>query len=90
MNSIFDKYGNLNIEELIVNQPSFLKIMEDGKVTDEEIREQTLRVESLLRSLEKTATQAQIEQIREMLAELSVLLAARELQQRHNIESKEQ
>lgn len=84
MNSIFDKYGNLNIEELIVNQPSFLKIMEDGKVTDEEIREQSSRVESLLRSFEKSATHAQIEQIRELLAEMSVLLAARELQQHQN------
>ena len=30
MNTFFDNNGMLNIDELIVEQPSFIKIMEDG------------------------------------------------------------
>ena len=88
MNRIFDEYGNLNIEDLIVNQPSFTKIMEDGIVTEEEIREQSKRVEKLLRSFEQNASDSQIEQMKELLAQMSVLLAARELLNRQNPSSK--
>lgn len=79
MNSIFDEYGNLNIEELIVNQPSFVKIMADGKVTEDEIQEQSGRVEKILHSFEQNADDSQVEQMRVLLSEMSVLLAAREL-----------
>lgn len=88
MNRIFDEYGNLNIEDLIVNQPSFIKIMEDGIVTEEEIKEQSKRVEKLLRSFEQNASDSQIEQMKELLAQMSVLLAARELLNRQNPSSK--
>lgn len=84
MNGIFDKYGNLDIEELIINQPSFLKIMEDGIVTDEELREQSDKVESLLEMIEKNMNAEQLEQIKELLAELSVLIAIREIHDRSN------
>ena len=86
--TIFDEYGNLNIEDLIMNQPSFIKIMEDGIVTEEEIKEQSKRVEKLLRSFEQSASDSQIEQIRELLAQMSVLLAARDLhnRQEHSVE----
>lgn len=75
MNSLFDQYGNLNIDDLIAEQPSFQKIMEDGVVTPEEIQDQSDRVSSLLHQFEESATQEQIEQMREILAELSVLVA---------------
>lgn len=88
MNGIFDEYGNLNIEDLIVNQPSFIKIMEDGIVTEEEIKEQSKRVEKLLRSFEQNASDSQIEQMKGLLAQMSVLLAARELLNRQNPSSK--
>lgn len=88
MNRIFDEYGNLNIEDLIVNQPSFIKIMEDGIVTEEEIKEQSKRVEKLLRSFEQNASDSQIEQMKGLLAQMSVLLAARELLNRQNTSSK--
>jgi len=61
--SLFDEYGNLNIEEMIINQPSFLKIMEDGIVTDDELKEQSERVTSLLHTIEKSFSQEQIDQI---------------------------
>ena len=40
MKSLLDKYGNLNIEDIVVNQPSFKRIIEDGIITKEEIEEQ--------------------------------------------------
>ena len=35
----FNEEGSLKINETIMNQPSFLKIMEDGIVTAEELEE---------------------------------------------------
>lgn len=73
--NLFDQYGNLNIDDLIAEQPSFQKIMADGVVTPEEIEKQSTRVTTLLQNFEKTATPEQINQMREILAELSVLVA---------------
>lgn len=73
--NLFDQYGNLNIDDLIAEQPSFQKIMADGVVTPEEIEKQSTRVTTLLQNFEQTATPEQINQMREILAELSVLVA---------------
>ena len=75
MNSLFDKYGNLNIDDLIAEQVSFQKIIEDGIVTSDEVLEQSNRVSVLLHKFEATATTEQINDIRQILAELSVLVA---------------
>ena len=77
MNTFFDETGSLNLDELILNQPSFRQIMADGIVTEQELQDQSARVTALLRQIEQTATPAQIDQIRELLAEISVLVAAR-------------
>lgn len=76
-NTFFDDSGLLNIDDIIMQQPSFIKIMEDGIVTEEELNEQSQRVKSLLKTIEKTSTPETIEQIRELMAEISVLVAAR-------------
>ena len=75
MNTFFDESGGLNIDDLILQQPSFKKIMEDGIVTEEELAEQKERVISLLKKLEQNFTSEQIDQVRELLAEISVLIA---------------
>lgn len=75
MNTFFDESGGLNIDELILQQPSFQKIMEDGIVTEEELTEQKERVITILKKLEQNSTSEQIDQIRELLAEISVLIA---------------
>jgi hypothetical protein len=75
MNTFFDESGGLNIDDLILQQPSFQKIMEDGIVTEEEIAEQKNRVIAILKKLEKNFTSEQIDQVRELLAEISVLVA---------------
>lgn len=75
MNTFFDESGGLNIDDLILQQPSFQKIMEDGIVTEEEIAKQKDRVIAILKNLEQNSTSEQIDQVRELLAEISVLVA---------------
>lgn len=77
MNTFFDETGLLNIEDFILEQPSFKRIMADGIVTEEELNEQSNQIIGLLREIEKTATPEMIEQISKLLAEISVLIAAR-------------
>ena len=79
MNTFFDNNGMLNIDELIVEQPSFVKIMQDGVVTAEELQEQSKRVESILKDIEQTASAGTIEKVRHLLAEISVLVAIKQI-----------
>lgn len=79
MNTFFDDNGMLNIDELIAEQPSFIKIMQDGIVTNEEILEQSKRVEEILEEIEKTTSPKTIEKIRHLLAEISVLIAINQI-----------
>lgn len=48
-------------------------------VTEEEIKEQQDRVTKLLKKLERISTPEQINQVRELLAEISVLISIRNL-----------
>lgn len=75
MKSLLDKYGNLNIEDIVVNQPSFKRIIEDGIITEEEIEEQSQRVVTKIKEIEAIATTEVKEKMRELLAEMSVLVA---------------
>ena len=75
MKSLLDKYGNLNIEDIVVNQPSFKRIIEDGIITEEEIEEQSQRVVNKIKEIEAIATPEVKEKMRELLAEMSVLVA---------------
>ena len=54
MNTFFDESGGLNIDDLILQQPSFLKIMEDGIVTEVELAEQKDRVIAILKNSKRT------------------------------------
>ena len=65
--------GSLKINETIMNQPSFIKIMEDGKVTVEEIEEQSQRVMNLFRKVEDTLTEEQKLLVRDLIVESNVL-----------------
>ena len=79
MNTFFDESGCLNIDNLIQNQTSFKKIMADGVVTEEELSEQSASVIALLTEIEQKASPEQIELIRRLLAEISVLIATRNI-----------
>ena len=55
----FNEQGMLNLDEAVMNQPTFKKIMEDGIVTEQEIKEQSERIVSILKSMEKNYTEEQ-------------------------------
>lgn len=71
----FDEKGILNIDEMVVNNASFKSIMEDGIVTDEEIKGQSEKVLSILHDMENKFSKEQLEEIKSLLAESSVLYA---------------
>lgn len=90
MNTFFDNNGTLNIDEVIAVQPSFIKIMEDGIVTEEELHEQSQRVESILKDIEKNASPDIIEKVRHLLAEISVLVAIKQIRNNQEAETTEE
>lgn len=54
---------------------SFRRIMEDGVITEEEIKAQSDKVLAMLRSMEVKYSAEQLAEIRDMLVESSVLYA---------------
>jgi len=72
---LFNKNGMLCLDELIIKQPTFIKILEDGIVTEEEIEEQSALTLSLLHRIEETFEPKQLEVVEQLLAEMSVLYA---------------
>lgn len=71
----FNEDGSLKINETIMNQPSFVKIMEDGVVTADELKEQSQRVLSIFRKIEDTFNDEQKMLVQELLVESNVLNA---------------
>ena len=69
----FNEQGMLNLDEAVMNQPTFKKIMEDGIVTEQEVKEQSERIISILKSMEKNYTEEQQREIKELLVETGVL-----------------
>jgi hypothetical protein len=74
MNKFFDESGSLDMDKLIMERSSFQHLMEDGVVTDEKIEEQGQHVKDLVLQMEHDFTQEQMDQIHELVAEVSVLL----------------
>ena len=71
----FNKEGILNIDEMVVNNASFKAIMEDGVITEEEIKAQSDMVVSLLHNMEVKYNEEQLAEIKNLLVESSVLYA---------------
>lgn len=71
----FNEDGSLKINETIMEQPSFQKIMEDGIVTVEEIEKQSKLVVSLFRKIEDTFNDEQKKLVQDLLVESNVLNA---------------
>lgn len=74
-NVFFDKNGVLNLDEAVMDIDSFKTIMADGIVTDEELKAQSDRVIGILHDMEKRYSPKQLKEIRQLLAETSVLYA---------------
>lgn len=80
----FDEKGILNIDEMVVNNASFKNILEDGIVTEEEIKNQSDKVLSILHEMEAKYSKEQLEEIKSLLVESSVLYAIYNI---HSIQS---
>ena len=71
----FNENGILNIDELVAENATFRNIMEDGIVTDEELKAQSDKVIAILQDFETKYTEEQLTEIKQLLVESSVLYA---------------
>ena len=71
----FNEEGILNIDEMVVNNASFKAVMEDGIITEEEIKAQSEKVVAMLHDMEAKYNEEQLAEIKSLLAESSVLYA---------------
>ena len=71
----FNENGILSLDEMVENNASFKNIMEDGVVTEEEIKAQSEKVVALLRDIEAKYSEEQLAEIKDLLVESSVLYA---------------
>ena len=71
----FNEEGILNIDEAVLETPSYKKIMEDCIVTEEELLDQAQKVVSMLQTMEKKYNEEQLSEIKALLTESSVLYA---------------
>jgi len=71
----FNEKGILNIDEMVVNNASFKSIMEDGIITEEEIKAQSDKVVAILHDMEANYSEEQLSDIKNLLVESSVLYA---------------
>lgn len=76
MNTLFDENGLLNIADITTKHPSFKAIMEDGIVTDQELRDQAEATVAALRRVQAICNPEQQAAIVDALSEMSVLYAA--------------
>ena len=67
------------LEELVVNNENYQRIIADGIISDEEMAGQVAEVERKISDLEKTLSKSDFKKVAELLAELSVLHAIIEL-----------
>ena len=80
----FNEEGILNIDEMVADNASFKNIMEDGVVSEEEIKAQSDKVVALLRNMEAKYSEEQLAEIKNLLVETSVLYAVYNI---HSIQS---
>lgn len=71
----FDENGILDIDGMVCQNPSFRKIMQDGIVTEDELKGQSDKIINMLHDMEAKYTQNELEEIKELLTETSVLYA---------------
>ena len=81
----FNKEGILNIDEMIMENASFKNIMEDGVITEEEIKTQSDKVVAILHDMENKYSEEQLAEIKDLIIESSVLYAVYNLYSIQNI-----
>ena len=81
----FNEEGILNIDEMVVNNASFKNIMEDGVITEDEIKTQSEKVVAILHDMETKYSDEQLAEIKNLLVESSVLYAVYNIHSIQNI-----
>lgn len=71
-----NKIDILDLESVMMNNVSLKKILEDGVITEEEIREQSEKVTALAQNLEQICTEEQLKMIQSLIAEMNALYVA--------------
>lgn len=71
-----NKIDILDLESIMMNNTSLMKILEDGVVTEEEIGEQSQNVLAIAEELQQTCSDEQLKLIRKLLAEMNALYVA--------------
>ena len=74
MNRLVDENGVLNIEDLLQENPSFQAMIADRVVTMAEKQEQSAKIIELLRRIDEEFDDAQVELVRQLMAELSAFI----------------
>lgn len=69
----FNHQGIIDIDEMVAQEPSFRKIMDDDIVTDDELFAQSQQVISLLHEAENRFNEDDLMFVKRLFAETSVL-----------------
>lgn len=75
MNTLFDENGYLNIGDIVANHTSYKAIMEDGVVTEEELKSQADATVTSLRHLQEICDEGQQSAIVNAISDMAVLFA---------------
>lgn len=70
------KIDIFDLESILMNNASLMKILEDGIVTEEEIKEQSKKVTTIAAKLEQECTEEQLKMIQSLIAEMNALYVA--------------
>lgn len=79
MINILNKYGLLRLDELVTENPTWHKIMEDDIVSEEEVAEQGDKVVKMIKEVEDTLSEEQRQMVDKLVAEVGVLYSAHHL-----------
>lgn len=71
-----NKIDILDLEPIMMNNASLMKILEDGIVTEEEIKEQSAKVTALAENLKQICSEEQLKMIQSLIAEMNTLYVA--------------
>lgn len=82
----FNEKGILDVDEMVLDNASFRNIMEDGVITEEEIKAQSDKVVAMLHDMEAKYGKEQLAEIKDLLVESSVLYAVYNLHSIQNID----
>ena len=74
--SHMNKIEILDLESVMMNNESLKKILEDGVVTENEIKGQVEKVTTLAEQLEQICSEEQLKMIQSLIAEMNALYVA--------------